>query len=86
MFGQPTFGNFVVYQSAQTMALQVLRLVIQQRLIVASRLGIVPETVVSECEIVEAFAATLWVLAEDICSRVSKKPKSAPLPSDSSGV
>lgn len=74
---QPTFGNFIVYQSAQALTLQVLRLVVQQRLVVASRLSIVPETVVSKCKIVEAFAAALRVVAEDICSRVRKKPNSA---------
>lgn len=76
MRGQPTFGNFIVYQSAQALTLQILRLVVQQCLVVASRLSIVPETVVSECEIVEAFTAALRVVTEDICSRVSMKPNS----------
>lgn len=74
-FGQPTFRNFIIYQSAQALALQVLRLVVQQHLVIASGFRIVPETVIPKCKIVETFATTLRVVAEDVCGRISKKEK-----------
>lgn len=83
---QPTFSNFIIYQSAQTLTLQVLRLVVQQRLIVASGFCIIPETVISECEIVETFAATLRVVAEYVCNRIGISKVDPPPPSGSSGV
>ena len=63
---QPFLLHLLVNQALQALRLQVLRLEVQQQLVVAAGFGVGPEFVVAEGEVVEAFAAALRRVAEDV--------------------
>lgn len=63
---QPLLGYLVIDQLSQIPRLQVARLPLDEKIVVASCLGEIAELVVSEGEVVEALAAALGREAEDL--------------------
>jgi hypothetical protein len=62
---QALLGNLVINQLPQTLSLQIVRLQIDEQLIVATSLCIRAKLVVSESEIVKTFATAVGWWAED---------------------
>ena len=63
---QTFLGHLLINQRPQTGGLQVGRLLVQQEVVVAAGLAIVPELVVSEGEVVEAFSSSFGGGTEDL--------------------
>lgn len=64
--GTSTFSNFIIDQSAQAERLRIRRFILEQDLIILPRVCIVSQPVVAQCQVVEAFAAALGIVAEDL--------------------
>lgn len=63
---QALLCDLIVHQLPQALCLHVAGLELQQVVIVPSGLGVIPQLVVSQGEVVEAFAASVGALAEDV--------------------
>lgn len=62
---EPLLGHLLVNQRSQAGSLHVRRLLVEEEIVVASGLAVVPELVVPESQIVEAFSSTFGGGTED---------------------
>lgn len=63
---QPFLTHLLIDQLPQTLRLQIAALELEQTIIIPPRLGVIPQLIIAQGEVVETFAAAFGTRAEDV--------------------